>query len=545
MKWISRRSFLRMAFPVAGAVVAGSYLSRWSRRSIHEELDRVDYSPVQKIVAENHQTEFTGDQPYRAHRALWNKSDYLLSKGGIPKPTETTSIVIVGGGVAGLTSAYNLRQLRPVLLEQAPQFGGNSKGEMWDDHMYSIGAAYVTTGDETSKSMMFLRELGLLPKLRHHSSSDGMSVIYESQVKNDFWNGVTDPQAALQFRRVYEKMRVLRQGPYPDIPPTEWGMTEEKLKALDRLSFAQWLKNEFSSLHPHIHEFFQDYCWSSLGGSMNELSAAQCLNFLLSDLFGVGAFPGGNSAITENLVNRLSRDLPHTCLRPSHLVVDIRRVSDGVLITYEDSEGILRSIQARACIVCSPKFVAKHLIDGLPDDQRVAMSALRYRAYIVANILLKVNVPSQAYDLYRIEPKAESRTYTDLVFASWAAHDRHSRSVLTLYRPYPVDSGRAALYAETAFADLKKSFESVVPELVKTLDLPENSIQTIRLTRWGHPLPLGEPGLIAKGILQKAASVVSDRIFLAQQDNWASPCFESAFGAASRASDEVRKLLSA
>jgi hypothetical protein len=82
-----------------------------------------------------------------------------------------------------------------------------------------------------------------------------------------------------------------------------------------------------------------------------------------------------------------------------------------------------------------------------------------------------------------------------------------------------------------------------VPELLGALGVASTEVAAIRLTRWGHALPLAAKGLIADGTLELASRPLGGRLFFGQQDNWASPCFESAVKAGYSASDAARRAV--
>ena len=60
---------------------------------------------------------------------------------------------------------------------------------------------------------------------------------------------------------------------------------------------------------------------------------------------------------------------------------------------------------------------------------------------------------------------------------------------------------------------------------------PEN-VMDLRLSRWGHPLPVAEAGLIANGTIDVIRKPFKRRVFFVEQDNWILPAFETAAGEA-------------
>lgn len=55
---------------------------------------------------------------------------------------------------------------------------------------------------------------------------------------------------------------------------------------------------------------------------------------------------------------------------------------------------------------------------------------------------------------------------------------------------------------------------------------PSNVVQ-VRMTRWGHALPISEPGFIAGGFADAVRRPIDGTIFFVNQDNWALPAVEN------------------
>lgn len=488
---------------------------------------------------------FSGDESSLAHKILWDKSAYLASRGGLPVPDETVDVCVVGSGVGGLSAAFALRDLKTVVLEQDPRFGGNAKGERWGDTAYSIGAAYISPPEEGSGIHTLLSELQLLDRFRIERPGEDASVLENGGIVHHFWQGASDPARADEFRRIYGTFKSIYDTRYPTIPPgAGGGVSSAEFNALDRMSFKSWIDRNLGAVPPHVDEFLRDYCWSSFGGDYREISAAHGLFFVAADLNGMAAFPGGNAAILQAICERLSARGSACQLRSGILVVDVRPSGEGVDVTCVDSREKLFAIHARRCIVAAPKYAARHLIDDVPAGQRAAWGRLDYRAYVVANVLLKKKIPSQSFELFRItgETKPTGKV-TDLIFAGWAASDRPGHSVLTLYKAYPFDGGRKILIANDAFQRTKKEVEDALPDFLNGIGIPMNDARDLRLTRWGHALPLAKVGLFAEGVVAKIGSPIAGRIFFANQDNFANPSFDAAFHAAETAVQQVRETI--
>ncbi|MBK9596621.1 MAG: NAD(P)-binding protein [Rhodocyclales bacterium] len=268
--------------------------------------------PIDRGIGEAAPALFSGDDPRRAHRILWDKPAWLASHGGrYPVPEKRIPLLVVGGGLSGLLTAYLLRRHQPVVLEQAPRFGGNARGESWRGMDYAIGAAYFTAPEAGSPLAALYAELGVDRIWRR--KSEGHPVALDGRLVEDFWQGETVPAAQRQqFRTIADYFRRLNQGEgglaYPQIPAATTRQRAH-VNALDRVSFRRHVESVLRGrrLHPHIATAFEHYCWSSFGASFSEVGAAAGLNFFAAEFGDILVTPGGNAAIAERLHERLGR----------------------------------------------------------------------------------------------------------------------------------------------------------------------------------------------------------------------------------------------
>lgn len=514
--------------------------------------------PIDRGIGEAAPALFSGDDPRRTHRILWDKPAWLASHGGrYPVPEKRIPLLVVGGGLSGLLTTYLLRKHQPVVLEQAARFGGNARGESWRGMDYAIGAAYFTAPEEGSPLAALYAELGVDRIWRR--KPEGHPVALDGRLVEDFWRGETVPAAqrrqfrdlAGYFRRLYNEEGGLR---YPQIP-ADTSRQRAHIDALDRVSFRRHIEAVLRGrrLHPHIATAFEHYCWSSFGASFSEVGAAAGLNFFAAEFGDILVTPGGNAAIAERLHERLGRQLPEGHLQAGALVANVRAVPDGFEVAYEDAAGTLRCLHARAVVMACPKFVAALLIEDLESERIEAIRRLRYRSYLVANVLIERRLAQAPYDLYLlgsgetdrrdIRAAATRQGATDVVFGQFVHPDAAS-TVLTLYRPLPFDGARPELLAEAAYAKYLHEFEAQVVEgILPLLSLRREDIAGIRLARWAHALPVAETGLIAGGTVDRLRKPFRGGMFFVQQDNWALPAIETAAAEAFHWAPRVEKYL--
>ncbi len=513
----------------------------------------IDDNPI-TAQPEGAATGFSGDDPNRFHPLLWNKAGTVQQYGGLPTDVasfERAKVCIVGGGLGGLSAAYLTREFKPLLLEGAVRLGGNAKGQTWKGVTYGLGSAYITNATRNDEHMKMLRDLGLNGRF-DDPTHDQMYI--DGVVHKEFWFGGTDPKRAKDFVAAWDYFKRVREKQFPEVPFDPKGdLSPEQFAKLDQKTFQQELRDALGKhLHPHVEDVVRQYCWSSFGGDYSEISAAAGLNFLASDLGGMFAFPGGNAAISQALVTRLRNELGQDRIRSSLRVVDVRRAEDGVRVTYLGTDDKLHTVLADTCIVATPKFVAKKLIDDLPQEQLDAIAKLRYRAYIVGHVLIEQPREPDFHDLYCIAGKAPEgslrdevvkRPFTDCVLATFASNGHPERTVLNLFRGMPYDESRMELYQAGSYEKHKEMLEPFIPKLVKSLGMDPAKVADVRASGWGHPMVMPTPGLISSGVPRQASAPHKERIFFAQQDNHAMSGFEISFAAAFEAAANVRKVL--
>lgn len=516
------------------------------------------FGPIDRQVSEEFPDQYTGDQPDTRHAFLWKKDEMIARYGGMPKDVERAGVVVIGGGMAGLAVTDLLSDKRPILLEQAARLGGTSKGEAWKGIEYAIGAAYFVKPEPGSPVHEYLDGLGILGKARYHSG--GTAIELGGRIYADFYSGETDLVRAHEYRAIKEhltQMAASREGlTVPEIPsrtPAE----KERTDALDRESLYDYLvRFNRGELPPPVTTALERYCWSAFGGSMREISAASGLNFLAAEFGEIGVLPAGNATIAEAILKRILETVPEDRIRCDSLVIDVEVADDGVYVTYVDGTNRLHRVHAESVVMSCPKFVAARILRGIePSRLRDIRESMRYRSYLVANVFLDQKNPHEdsfgvillndgKVDLEDVERESLNAQVTDVIMANFANPGR-DQSVLTLYWPLPFDSGMAKALNLATLSKMVSEFNGkIVNEILPTLGFDTDKIAGLRITRWGHALPLAAQGLISSGLTTRIQEPFQGRVFFAEMGNDALPSIESALHAAFHYAAEARQSLS-
>ena len=505
----------------------------------------VDMAPLERLTAFSGSSVVEGDLQDEAHEIFWNKDGYLQKKGGIPAVSEEYDVVIVGGGLAGMSAAYYLKGKKILIIEGHNRFGGNAKSQTYNRSVTSMGSAYITIPDEGDEIDTFLKQTGLKKQFRLTDTDE--PVIMNGKIVHGFWAGGTDIKNADQFKAAAEKFKDVWDNNYPELPCWDNSTSGRgHFNSLDTISFTNWLKRELGEVHPHVMEYVTLYCWSSFSASPDEISAAQGLNFLSCDLNGDQVLPGGNGIIANTLFNELSKRSGVKLVNQS-FGVDIKSEGGKSVVCYKDSMGALKTVRARHTIVANSKMVAKKVISGLSSAQEKAMDLVNYRAYLVANIFLKKKVKSTGYDLftmYGTNPTngyedSKSRVFADVIFADWAGKDVADKSILTLYMPLPYDMAQQYLFVDGLHAKYVDRLKPRLLPVLQNVGLTWSDVEGVRLVRYGHSMPVAAVGGVASGLFERASASIDNCIHFANQDNWGNPCFETSFGSALRVVEKI------
>jgi hypothetical protein len=146
-------------------------------------------------------------------------------------------------------------------------------------------------------------------------------------------------------------------------------------------------------------------------------------------------------------------------------------------------------------------------------------------------------------DLKNVAASADQQRITDVILADYAK-PVPGAAVYTFYRAIPYEGGRATILDDGTYERYRKEFEDQISgSILPLLGVKDRTLQDLRVSRWGHPLPLAAKGLIADGVPEKLTKPLKDRVFFVHQDNWALPAFETSLTEALNWSPKVEGVL--
>ncbi len=458
--------------------------------------------------------DWTGDSFDPMHRIR----DGLLPP--VPAPSRFADVVIVGGGLSGLTAAYQLRDENILVLEREDTLGGNAKQGVFRGTPYALGSAYLVDLEAPYGPLYEALHLPLKPV-----PSPADMVYVEGQ-----WSPLEQGLTMKAFESLQAHFRTLLQSPdFPGVPIAE--ATPMALK-LDQMRFSDYLE---PLVDKPLRACIDAYCYSALGAGIQEVSAYAGVNFYSEIVGPIYAFPGGNSMVVQRLQQRIEAAGTDR-LQSGVSVYQIQRHGNHVRTAYfhnaEPKHPV--TVESKAVILAVPYFFAARLINDLPESARQVMTALQYGSYLVANCCFDRRVFQGGYDHWT----PQNPVYTDFIVADHTVSQKQAdRFVLTVYAPF-----RHALRGRMQL--LQGNQAALAQPIAKTLQaqlgFPKTSLQEIRMTRYGHQLLSSRVGIVqALNKLPKRF----DRIALAHSDGQGMASIESAITEAMTAATWCRDIL--
>jgi oxygen-dependent protoporphyrinogen oxidase len=290
------------------------------------------------------------------------------------------SIVIVGGGVAGLTSAWHLRRAGHdvEVLESAPEPGGRLRTESRGDYALEYGARSVASGHRNWHSVVLALGLGdrayALPRARSAVLRDG--ALHRADLTAPL-QLLTTTLLSVRARARLPRLvlEVLARARVLD------PLRPERAAALDGEDLADGVRRTVGK--ENLEYLLAPAFASRFGSAPEDLSWAFALLALRLRARGFReeSLHGGLGGVTRALARRVP-------VRTGCEVVSIETETDGARVRYR-ARGRPGSAIADAVVAAVPGSEVVRLCPKLTPSERGFFEAVRYARGIVAHLLLE------------------------------------------------------------------------------------------------------------------------------------------------------------
>lgn len=351
---------------------------------------------------------------------------------GATKAVERREVVIVGGGIAGLTCGYYLEDDDFVILERKSSVGGRTLSGMHNNFTYAKGTEYLGTPESPLVEM--IEELGLEPQeipSPMDAYFDGKNFYYGEEGIKRYLITNSDYDAYEEFTDLV----LDAYDSYDEVPDLYYGT---KAKRLDNTSARQWLLNNKIS-----EVFINKYNVASkglFGANLDEISA---LSFIPEAAYdydeedleeidyddydeedleeeyieateeesGSYSFVKGLTELTDKLAEELDDNI-----RYNSRVTSVVKKGRNYEVSYKEEDGKEVKIIAANVVLAVPAPEALKIASTALSKEKVQlMSQIQYSSYATVALFSEKPIFNKAFDL----AVPDDYFFTDIYDSTW------------------------------------------------------------------------------------------------------------------------------
>jgi glycine/D-amino acid oxidase-like deaminating enzyme len=475
---------------------------------------------------------------------------------------ERSGVVIVGGGVAGLSAAWRL--LRAgfddfILLELEAAPGGTSRSGTSPVVSYPWGAHYLPAPmKENGTLISLLDEMGML----EGRTDEGEPVVAEQYLCRDpeervFFRGkwyeglylragaTNDDLAQLEaFNREVNRWVAWRdgRGRRAFAIPIATGSDDAEVTALDKISMADWL-DERGWTSPRLRWLIDYGCRDDYGLTLDQTSAWAGLFYFASRIKKPGdeaeplmTWPEGNGRLVSHLYGK-ARSHVRLGLAATEIIPTDPQGRRGVDVVAINGEAqTAYGIHADQVIFAAPQFLTRHVIRPYRDSAPSHVAEFQCGAWMVANLFLKERPVDKGFSLAWDNVLYESPSLGYVVATHQRGLDR-GPTVFTYYYPL-CDADPRKARSNLLGADWEHWTDVALTDLSRAHPDIRSLTERVDVMRWGHAMIRPRTGFVWSAARREAAAPFR-AIHFAHTDLSGVALFEEAFYHGIRAADEI------
>jgi hypothetical protein len=423
----------------------------------------------------------------------------LRDRARVPAVRRTTRVplVIVGGGIAGLSAAWWLRRHGMhdfTLLELATSTGGNSRGGANAVSAYPWGAHYVPVpGPRATWVRLLFEEMGIFANGEWSERALCVAPRERTFVHGRWREGleealVSGPGDADEMRRFADEIGALRASGAFTIP---MALGAPASSPLDGITADEWLRQR--GFRSNAVRWLVDYsCRDDFGTASRDASAWAAVHYFAArdaDDAGPLTWPEGNARLVRHLAGAVAPQVV-----TGSAVHRVEPAGRGMRVLAGDGEWLCDRV-----IWAAPTFVASHVVADAPP------AAFTYSPWLVTNLTmdrwprdrgaprpLHGDAPTTAWD----NVIAGSPSLGYVVATHQSPRVTQERTVWTHYWAFAGSDPRAER-RRLMSADWRTCADWVLADLQRAHPDVRECVSRVDVLRYGHAMARPVPGFLA------------------------------------------------
>jgi spermidine dehydrogenase len=355
---------------------------------------------------------------------------------------ERYDLIVVGGGFAGLGALHAFRKEHPkgtcLVLDNQEIFGGYAKGNEFEIDGYRLAGAqaslnFVLPQLPEDRGAELWADLGLPREFAFAERDDGnRAITFAASTSGPLYHGEQSANVGYFFGdRGWVKdiwQDELRRAPFPEATKQALlamrarkragAVSADEAARLDAMSFADFATRELKATPEALAYITQGMCITG-----PQISAYGARSFPGLERYAPGSteaadaerfisFPSGNTVLARALVRgvlpeafsgdgspsetfgtiapaALDRLGARCRIRQRATVIRVTNLSDGRVEVIYERDGKLHKATAAAAVLGIGAWVAKRIIQDLPDEHRTAFDRYLYSPMLMVNVALR------------------------------------------------------------------------------------------------------------------------------------------------------------
>jgi oxygen-dependent protoporphyrinogen oxidase len=444
-----------------------------------------------------------------------------------PAARPDVEVVVVGGGIAGLSAAWELRDRDVLVLEAEDRAGGRLMSEPRGRYWLNFGG-HVLAGVDSATGRL-LAATGV-------EARDVPGILTALATNGRVLAGGRVETYPLRLRLTRsERFALIRAGARVRLAVLEYGRMSRRrageseadrrarvLAYRDDHTFADFLGH----VPAEVDAIFRPTIRRS-SGEPEQVSAG----------YGIGYFQlvwDRKGGLTRNVLGGSAR-LPQAITAALG-----ERVRTGARVdrVVADGEGVTvhrggERLRARFAVVAAPAFVAGEILEGIPAETTDALGRIAYGPYVVGALVTDEPGPMPYDGIYAVAtPKASFNMLFNTANVTRGPGPRDPGGTLMVY-------SAAGLADALAGRDDEEVARIYAEDVARIFPAVAGHIREVRIRRWPHGLPHPRPG---RHLLQPALERPLGNVFLAG-DYLGTTYVDTAVTTGTSAAHQIRRRL--